>query len=179
MPTRPPSFSQDTIEALAASYPDQNIIGQSIAYDPTDVRSTAAFSTNHMSAYANHAHVSKAYAKEQKAGRCTRMKPTPPAVASASNLPDWISNAMQVWPATQVPSGATTKTNADGTVRADEMRITVDYSWPVPGIALARQVCSPNGTIDLDALPGFEWFRLRRYHEQVWYLKQLGGLDLE
>ena len=64
-------------------------------------------------------------------------------------------------------------------MRLDEKRTTVDYSWPVPGIPLAEQVCSPNGTIDLDAMPTFEWFRLRRFHEQVWYLKQLGGLDLE
>ena len=57
MPTRPPTFSKDAVDALAASYPDQNILGQAMAYDPTDVRSTAAFSTNHMSAYMHHAYM--------------------------------------------------------------------------------------------------------------------------
>jgi hypothetical protein len=127
----------------------------------------------------HHAYVDKSYKKEQKAGRCFRMKPTVPSAHGWSDMPDFMNNALRIWPATAVPAGATTKNNADGTVRTDEMRTTVDYSWPVPGIPLALQVCSPNGSIDLDALPGFEWFRLRRFHEQVWYLKQLGGLDLE
>jgi hypothetical protein len=72
-----------------------------------------------------------------------------------------------------VPSGATPKKNLDGTIRDDVMRTTVDYSWPVPGIPLADQVCSPNATIDMKALPAFEWFQLRRFHEQIWYLKAL------
>jgi hypothetical protein len=102
MPTRAPTFDTAAFEALGASYPDQDIIGQSMAYDPTDARTTAAFSTNHMSAYKHHKHVSKSYAKEQQAGRCTRMKPTPPT-ASADGLSSYINNAIQVWPATAVP----------------------------------------------------------------------------
>ena len=39
-------------------------------------------------------------------------------------------------------------------------------------------VLSPNGSIDVKALPHFEWFRLRHFIEQVHYLKQF-GLPLE
>jgi hypothetical protein len=88
-------------------------------------------------------------------------------------VPDWLEQVHEFWPATAVPSGATTKKNLDGTIRHDAKRTTVDYSWPVPGIPLADQVCSPNATIDMNALPAFEWFQLRRFHEQTWYLKAL------
>jgi len=59
-------------------------------------------------------------------------------------------------------------------VKKDEMRTTLNYSWPVPGIPLAEQVCSPNATIDQSLLPRFEWFSVSRFHEQIYYLKQLG-----
>ena len=49
MPLSKSNFDHDAVAALAAAYPDQDIVGQSAHYDPGDKRKTAAISTNHMS----------------------------------------------------------------------------------------------------------------------------------
>ena len=67
-------------------YPDQDILDHAMSHDPTDVRQSAAFSTNLVSGNAYHSFVADSHKKEQHLGRSRRLKlwdaeiPWPPTV---------------------------------------------------------------------------------------------------
>ena len=55
------------------------------------------------------------------------------------------------------------------------MRPTKDYSWPVPSIALADLITSPNDMIKLrEDFPEIEYFGFDAFVEQIHYLRQFG-----
>ena len=168
---RPASqFNHGALRSIAAAYPDQDLLGQAESYDPGDKRGVASAATNHMSGLQNHGFGVQSMSKEVDEGRVQRWYPK--RQRTASGVPAWLDDGFQVWPFRDSPAGSTEKTDAEGNVKEDERRETIDYSWPPPSTELAKIVDSPNATIDLDLMPQFEWFRLRRIFEQIHYLKQ-------
>ena len=176
MPVPPPDLNRAFIEQLALSFPDQDLLRQAFEYDPGDVRGTAAASTNHRTGLQYHRFVQKAMRTEQQAGRSHRV--TARSRPLHHSLPRWVNWLCETYPFTFTPSGAVVKKLLDGTVDPDNMRPTADFSWGKDCCPLSEMVLSPNGSIDVKALPHFEWFRLRHFIEQVHYLKQF-GLPLE
>ena len=172
MPRPPSKFNNQAIRSIAAAYPDQDLLGQAESYDPGDKRGVASAATNHMSGLMNHQFGVVSMDKEVQESRVQRWYPKRLKTSGKGGVPDWLDAGFEVWPFRDSPAGSTEKTDAEGNVREDERRETIDYSWPPPSTELAKIVDSPNATIDLDAMPQFEWFRLRRMFEQIHYLKQ-------
>ena len=172
----PPPTSTAFISDLARHYPDQDLLRQAFEYDPGDTRGTAAASTNHRSGLTFHSFVQKAMLTEQQAGRSSRVKAQGRPLHA--NLPPWLNWLAEMYPFTFTPSGATIKKLLDGTVDPNNMRPTADFSWGKDCCPLSEMVLSPNASIDVKAMPHFEWFRLRHFIEQIHYLRQF-GLPLE
>ena len=82
------NFNEEAMRGLAASYPDQDILDQAMAYDPTDVRQSAAFSTNHVSGNAHHSFIADSHKKEQLLGRSRRLKLWDAALSRPSTVPE-------------------------------------------------------------------------------------------
>ena len=151
MPVPPPDLNRAFVEQLALGFPDQDLLRQAFEYDPGDVRGTASASTNHRTGLQFHPFVQKAMLAEQQAGRSHRV--TARARPLHRALPKWINWICETYPFTFTPSGATVKKLLDGSVDPDNMRPTADFSWGKDCCPLSEMVLSPNGSIDVKALP--------------------------
>jgi hypothetical protein len=145
-------------------YPDQELVsllqGAGVPSKDTPLTTTSFLGTNHKGALHYHKYVHKAYMQEVEKGNTSQFG---------------VAHSPPGWPLTVSPSGATTKSLRDGSLDMEQMRPTMDASWPRPNYWLSWLAQAHNASIDLERdFPYIHYVTHNDMIDQILYLESLG-----
>ena len=159
----PPTLKAVAWKALGEFYPDQEIIwavaNRGVNPGSWSVPKQTVLGTNHASGLKAHQFVHKANNTEKNKGHLFGFP---------------ISVSPPIYPAVYSPTGAVHKKLRDGSIDPQNMRPTLDLSWPPPGYWMAWLTQSTNDSIDEDSLPIVHYLDHQNFKGQIMQLKELG-----